>query len=189
MGTNPELEICPPPAAHAASSPAAQNRSIRRWDETPTRSRSAEGAGYRLDPYPPFGAVTRSRSVRTSLAHNRMICIPVNIWQRRLCRQVVGLAAWSPQGHRERCAGGDPADGPALRHVGYFGTGVSICWTGEQPLRSGGQSQVTIRSMLVAMSQKPRIRHPMTITRSVWVSIQVLNLARNAWLLPGLKTA
>ena len=50
-GTNPELENLPlSPAAHAASSPAARNRPIRRRDETPARLRSAEGAGYRLDP-------------------------------------------------------------------------------------------------------------------------------------------
>jgi hypothetical protein len=50
-------------------------------------------------------------------------------------------------------------------------------------------SQVTIRSMLFAMSQRPKSRLPTMITWSVWVSIQVRNLVRNAWLRSGRMTA
>ena len=39
------------------------------------------------------------------------------------------------------------------------------------------------------MSQKPRIKLPKMITWSMWVSIQVRNLARNAWLWSGLTAA
>jgi hypothetical protein len=38
------------------------------------------------------------------------------------------------------------------------------------------------------VSQKPRIKLPEMITWSVRVSIQVPNLARSAWLGPGLNT-
>ena len=50
-------------------------------------------------------------------------------------------------------------------------------------------STATVGLIFFAMSQKPRIKLPEMITWSVWVSIQVLNLARNAWLWSGLKPA